>query len=766
MESDKTENGFSPSTVPTGRFAVSKGTLRADRFMNWFIMIGGLGVIAAVFAIFFFILVEVWPLFQGAAVRSQMVVETNTSNPIALGADEWGESPFILDADLNLIFVNRNSRDLSVHTLDRAEDFKVSSSKYVQDVQELLLASDDGRYQTVKFNFTPKYKEDGSRQISPGFEQNETVRIANETDTVLSIDGNESSRQKTIVVVTEDKLTGLRKLIEETSVRKRTLFGKAGQFTRHPPENLTELLPSPPVRAIAGTNGDSIIASMEDQSVAFIHRDANGWELDQVFQPFDPGLQIASMNFIQGKVSISFTSSNGENHIFSLTPTDSGLQYLRTHTLPPLKDSTLVFAPSPRNKAFLLANEREISLRYTTTDSVRWWSQPTGEVTHALIGEKYDTLLTLTRDGFLTFFQLSDPYPEASLSAYFGKIWYEGQKEPKFIWQSTGGTDEFEPKLSMVPLIFGSLKGTFYALMFAVPIAILSAIYTSQFLKPELKRIVKPAMEIMASLPSVVLGFIGALWLAPLVESHIPSLLLVGLSIPVSAVIIGYIWNQFPLNVRVSIPQGMEFLVFIPFLLIVGWIAWHLGPVLESLIFSVRDPETGNRIADFRLWCSEFTGSTFQQRNSLVVGFMMGFAVIPIIFTIAEDAMSAVPSSLVSASLALGASRWQTTAHVILPTASAGIFSALMIGFGRAVGETMIMVMATGNTPIMDFNIFNGMRPLSANIAIELPEAPHGGTLYHTLFLSALLLFILTFAINTVAEIMRDRLRNRFKVYG
>ena len=234
--------------------------------------------------------------------------------------------------------------------------------------------------------------------------------------------------------------------------------------------------------------------------------------------------------------------------------------------------------------------------------------------------------------------------------------------------------------------------------------------------------------------------------------------------IPISAVLVGYIWNLFPIRIRVLIPKGWEFVIFVPVIVIVGILAWHLGPLFESIAFQYTDPATGQTVGDFRLWWEAWTGHQFQQRNSLVVGFIMGFAVIPIIYTIAEDAISAVPPSLVSGSLALGASRWQTTARIILPTASAGIFSAFMIGLGRAVGETMIVVMATGNTPILDFDIFSGMRTLSANIAVELPEAPHGGTLYRTLFLGAFVLFILTFAVNTIAEVMRTRLRNRYKV--
>jgi phosphate transport system permease protein len=195
----------------------------------------------------------------------------------------------------------------------------------------------------------------------------------------------------------------------------------------------------------------------------------------------------------------------------------------------------------------------------------------------------------------------------------------------------------------------------------------------------------------------------------------------------------------------------------------VVWGAWNFGPILEQWCFTVTDPTSGAVISDFRRWWAESTGLRFDQRNAVVVGIMMGFAVIPIIFTIAEDAMSNVPKALRSGSLALGASRWQTAMRIVLPTASAGIFSAIMIGLGRAIGETMIVVMATGNTPIMGMNPFDGMRTLSANIAKEMPEAPVDSTLFRTLFLSALLLFAMTFIINTIAELARQHLREKYK---
>ena len=143
------------------------------------------------------------------------------------------------------------------------------------------------------------------------------------------------------------------------------------------------------------------------------------------------------------------------------------------------------------------------------------------------------------------------------------------------------------------------------------------------------------------------------------------------------------------------------------------------------------------------------------------MGLAMGFAVIPIIFTISDDALQSVPNTLRSASLGAGATQWQTAIRVVFPVAASGIFSAVMIGLGRAAGETMIVLMATGNTPVMDWNIFGGLRTLSANIAVELPEAERGGTHYRVLFLCGVVLFAITFVINTTAEIIRQHFRKR-----
>src|SRR4029453_12909251 len=241
-------------------------------------------------------------------------------------------------------------------------------------------------------------------------------------------------------------------------------------------------------------------------------------------------------------------------------------------------------------------------------------------------------------------------------------------------------------------------------------------------------------------------------WRAPRVEKAVPALALMVFVLPAMILLTGWLWTRLPRKFRGRFPLGTEAILFV-FVLAAGiGLCFQLSPPFERLAFG----------GDFQAWLLRATGLGYDQRNAVVVGLAMGFAVIPIIFAIAEDAFSNVPSNLVAGSLALGADRWQTVTRVVLPTASPGIFSAIMIGFGRAVGETMIVLMATGNTPLLSWNPFNGFRTLSANIAVEIPEAPQFGTLYRVLFLAALLLFIVTFAVNTAAEMVRQRLRNRY----
>ena len=234
-----------------------------------------------------------------------------------------------------------------------------------------------------------------------------------------------------------------------------------------------------------------------------------------------------------------------------------------------------------------------------------------------------------------------------------------------------------KPKYGLLPLIVGSFTVSIIAIVIAAPIGILAALFTAAFAPKWMKDILKPVIEILAGIPSVVIGFFALVVLAT------------------------YIQDLF----------GFE----------------------------------------YRL-------------NAFVGGLALSFAVIPIIFTISEDAITAVPKSLNEASLALGATKWQTALKVVLPAATPGIFAAVILGIGRAFGETMIVLMATGNAALLSGNPFEPVRTMSATIGAEMAEVVFGETHYTVLFLIGSILFLFTFLLNAVAEIfIRQRLMKKFK---
>ncbi len=746
------------------RFQPSKSVLFIDRWMTQFIKIGGVSIIAAVLGIFVFIFWQVFPLFQSAKVHHLKTVDLPRNDYRTIGIDEWGELPVVVDSKGTLFFFDLSGKS-GFQTADPkfSEQKQLTAFRYNPLGQEIIYGTSHGHFSVVQINYSTSFDKE-SRYVKQDVKASPYLQIGLTGFPIVQVAYGDSGTDKLVAVV--QYVNGKSEVHAVTLTQERTLMG-VGEIAAGKAFHLTAGFQSAPHQVAVNQQTSDIAVSTKNGDIYYFYRSDDQVEHRQTFQPFidQKDKTIASMNFLFGGASLVLTNTSGLNRIFSLYQKegDEHRTFRQTKQFKPLAGPGNFYAISVRNKAFLIGSGSQASLRYGTTEDIRWQEKLPFEVISAVLGGKYNSIYFLDKQNKVHIYSLDDPHPESSFKALFGKPWYEGAPEPKYEWQSTGATDDFEPKLSLVPLIIGTLKGTFYAMLFATPIALLAAIYTSQFLHPRFRIIVKPTMEIMASLPSVVLGFLAALWLAPLLETKVPSILVMLIIVPAVSLLIGWLWGFLPIEVGIKIKPGYEWIAFIPILFVVGWLSWQLGPALERLLFTVKDEATGNIVPDFRLWWTQATNFPFEQRNSLVVGFMMGFAVIPIIFTIAEDALSNVPGALRSGSLALGASRWQTALRIVLPTASAGIFSAIMIGLGRAVGETMIVVMATGNTPIMDFNIFSGMRTLSANIAVELPEAPVHGTLYRTLFLGALALFIMTFVVNTFAELLRQHLREKYK---
>ncbi|MEY3829801.1 MAG: hypothetical protein RL636_1502 [Verrucomicrobiota bacterium] len=753
--------------APESRFTVSAWTLATDRWMGRVIRIGGVGVVLAVFGMLAFLIFQVFPLFTGAKVAPVGVLKV-PATAVAFGEDEYGDIPYVVLADGKVVFQRAKDGSTALEWVPSLGGRAVTAVRTYPRAGQVFLGLSDGAVQELRVVYRSSFDAAGKRTVEPTVTALEPLQVGRPGHPCLEV-WNAKSPQARLMLVRQE-VAGQPLLTAVRLTERKGLGGKA-KVTQSEPFVVAADAPSV-AKVLLPSTAESLLVIGKTGEVRTYTDDGKGFAFLQAFVPFkdSPDAAITAAGMIFGNVSVVFTGRAGEQQIWSMYPQlqpdgKSLRRWGKIHEGERLAGPGAGIYAAEGNKCYLAVATGELRIINMTTGSLRWQgAAPQGAITQVAFAGNYDRFTALSADGQLHRWTIVDHHPESSWSAFFGKIWYEGATEPAYTWQSSAGSDEFEAKYSLVPLFYGTVKGTIYALLFALPIALTAAIYVSQFLRPEYRQVIKPVMEIMASLPSVVLGFLAGLWLAPLVDPRLVSLFCaIGILAP-AALSAGFLWSALPQRLRRQVAPGMEFLWLLPFLALCAWAAWQAGPAVEAALFTVKDSASGLPIADFREWWRQTTGETYDSRNSLVVGFVMGFAVIPIVFTIAEDALSNVPNSLISGSLALGASRWQTVWSVVVPTAISGIVSGVMIGFGRAIGETMIVVMATGNTAVMDINPFSGMRTLSANIAVELPEAAVGHTHYRALFLGACCLFLLTFVINTLAEVLRQRLRERYKV--
>ncbi|WP_462137840.1 ABC transporter permease subunit [Candidatus Mycalebacterium sp.] len=721
-----------------------------DRLAGFFIMLGGVSIIAGILAVFGFILIEVMPLFSSP---SHGPSKKSVESPVFAGALGIG-----LDEHRQTAYAVFRRGDIRVFSTQTGAVLKTVSSgapalsfARAPGARAFAIGGADGKARIFSVSHEDIYSDGGAqREVLTTIEPSAEIPVASSGLEIVSFArGGEGAYSLAALSVDG----GLFLVSLSGSVEDESLFADEEQF---PDQSSLEVF----VSDITGdARGEKItaLAFLEEASFLYAGTDSGRilrWDSSGPGAPVflgsteTGGAPVTMMGVIHGGRSVAIGDSEGNLSVWFRPVGNPGIE--RVHSFPKFEGAVERFSNSLRNRGFTAADSLgNIGVFHATTAKRRLLIK--GSPVSALVMTPKADGIAAVEDGALVQWDISNDFSEISLRSIFSRVWYEGYDSPIHMWQSTGGTDEFEPKLGLAPIIFGTFKGAIYSLLFAVPLAVLAALCVSQFMHPSFGKVIKPVIEIMAGLPSVVIGFFAGLWLSPILEKIFPALVVMPFVTFGLALFSLYLWKKFGKSLAGSFRHGTEYLLLIPVLAAAAAVSLWLNSPAEAFLFQ----------GDYKQWLAAI-GLDFDQRNALVVGFAMGFAVIPIVFTIAEDSMSGVPKSLVAASLALGASRWQTATRVVMPSASPGILSAVVIGFGRAVGETMIVLMATGNTPLLDWNIFNGFRAMSANIAVELPEAPHGGGLYRLIFFTSLLLFLFTFCLNTVAEIFRGKLERKY----
>ncbi|MBB3103395.1 ABC transporter permease subunit [Azomonas macrocytogenes] len=723
-----------------------------DRFARWYITIGGMAVLAAITLIFFYLGQVVMPMFQGAKIASHESIKpawlAAAGEPLLLSVEEQNQVAMRLGKDGQIQFFDVTSGEsIARMALPLPEGTQVVSfGEDTPGSHRLVLGLSNGQALVVQHDYKVTYP-DNRRAITPQLSYpfgQVPISLDTQGRPLEQIGFSVNGSSLVLAAATGTQLHALSLSSTENLLTGETSIDEERLELPQLAEPIESILVDPRQQWLYAFHGNTHVNVI----------DLNRKQLNGRYTLTSAGA-VTTASPLLGGISLMVGDSAGTIGQWFMVRDANGKPELKLIRSFNLAGKPIVqIIPEQRRKGFLALDSAGNLGIFHSTAHRTLLVEPITDAENTALGtlSPRADLLLVENGGQFRRIDIHNPHPEISWSALWGKVWYESYDQPRYVWQSTAANTDFEPKLSLAPLAFGTLKAAFYAMLLAAPLAICAAIYTAYFMAPTMRRKVKPVIELMEALPTVILGFFAGLFLAPYVESNLPGIFSLLLLTPLGILCAAWLWSRAPESLRLRVPDGWESALLMPVVLLVGFFSLSMSGYLENWFFG----------GDMRLWLTNDMGIPFDQRNALVVGLAMGFAVIPNIYSIAEDAIFSVPRSLTLGSLALGATPWQSLSRVVILTASPGIFSALMIGMGRAVGETMIVLMATGNTPIMDMNIFEGLRTLAANVAVEMPESEVGSSHYRVLFLAALVLLTFTFVMNTLAELIRQRLRGKY----
>ncbi|EHH1050590.1 ABC transporter permease subunit [Vibrio parahaemolyticus] len=720
-----------------------KKRLIKDRLVRLAVTSGGVGVLAALILIFVYLAMVIIPLFSDAEIKPNHATRTTqVGMPLAISVDDYSQLAFVLTQSGEIQYLSMDAPDKPAIYTQQLATNPVSFSQSAPGLGWYGLVDDQGLAHIFKPEFNATLRENTRPPEVVALSTDMNLTLTDAQDPVTQFVFSASTQTPTIVWQTRSgKVKARWQEKSALGVAPTTIdFSFSAGF-----DAPQQMLLTPDGETLYLRDGSELIV-LTKAAQKFTVR-----EVIDLTQG-DKKHSVRTIDLLAGAYSLLVTHNDGRvSQWFDTLQNDKRtLTHIRDFKL--ASELKYLLPDSHRKGFYSFYTNGTLQSHYTTSEKLVLFKRAYKEAPAMAAMSNNERYLITWNDDSLKVAEVDNSYPEVSLSSLWQKVWYEGYPEPEFVWQSTSASDNFEAKFSLVPIAFGTIKAAMFAMLFSVPLAVLGAIYTAYFMSPRMRRVVKPSIELMEALPTVIIGFLAGLWFAPIVEDHLITVVVMLFVLPLSTMVMGGLWALIPQSLRNRLPNGWHALVLMPVILLLIGIGVWISPSIEQTFLG----------GDMRLFLTNH-GIGFDQRNSLVVGLAMGFAVIPTIFTIAEDAIFSVPKHLSDGSLALGATPWQTLIYVVLLTASPGIFSAIMMGLGRAVGETMIVLMATGNTPLMDWNILEGLRSLSATIAVELPESEVGSSHYRLLFLAALILFVFTFAVNALAELVRQRLRDKYR---
>ncbi|MCW8888621.1 MAG: phosphate ABC transporter permease, partial [Gammaproteobacteria bacterium] len=591
--------------------------LLKDRLARYGVMLGGISVIGAILLIFFYLVVVVWPLFE---TPTSEVVGTyqmpGGDKTIHLSLDERGDIAGRIIPNGEVIFFHtKDGTEISRQKLPTSAKISAVALGQIGEGQ-IALGTDDGRALVIKTRYQVSFPND-IRTVTPLLEYpygDEPMEIDYAGYKIEQLAFRDSEEMMTFVASTEAGLRIVR-MNKEVSMLDDELSLERESVDYETSLDIAMIRLDPDQRHLyladqGGTVEHISVVDMEEiekvETVTLFHGDE----------------RLASFDFLLGGISLIVASDKGSlSQWFPVRDNDNNYALSHIRSFDDLTSTATTLAMESRRKGFMSGDAQGNITIYHSTAHRTVMSMKVSESAVAGItsSPRGDYIFAEDEKGLGHFWHVSNEHPEISWSALWGEVQYEGYDDKRYIWQSSSASNDFEPKFSLMPLAFGTLKAAFYAMLFAVPLAILGAIYTAYFMAPSMRQVVKPTIEIMEALPTVILGFLAGLWLAPIIESHLPGVFTMLLILPLGIVAASFAWTKLPSAIRHRIPDGWEAVTLMPVIIALVWVSYALSIPMELVLFN----------GDMRSWMFNEFGIGFDQRNSLVIGLAMGFAVIP-----------------------------------------------------------------------------------------------------------------------------------------
>ena len=592
-----------------------------DRITQRTVAFGGGTVMVTIALIFLYLLWVVAPIFAGASIEPRQSLPIPPAETVWFDSNETGELLFRIERGGQATFFDTTS-GTAVNTtrlpgaVRTVLDLPGSTPRH-------LVTLADGTGWVLEPRYRVRFRgNQRSLEASLHFPYTRTPLAIGLPEQASRLDGWQDGNSLTLAVLNPGRLS------------VQLYSGLDSGFAPAQPRTIAISVDPSFDRVFLGPRGGWITLLAQDgRALVVALRAKRRLEVLTETQLLPPNVEMTAATTLLGRYSLLIAGSDRSLLQWFPVQTETGTQLIAPRQFD-LGAVGRQIVPEPRRKGFAVIDDSQVLSLFHATAAKQLANRSLRDASpiRAHFSPRADRLLVMTADGGLYSLAVDNQHPELSFQTLWSKVWYEGYDAPRYSWQSSSADNDFEPKFSLVPLAFGTVKAALYALALAIPLAIMGAIYSAYFMAPRLRKVVKPTIETMAALPTVVLGFLAGLWLAPLIERELLTVLLYPFLLSALILLFALGLRILPARWQVRV-EGYHALMLLPVLAAAVPIANGCGTWLEQVMFD----------GQFRLWLAVELGLDYDQRNAFIVGIAMALAVIPTIYAIAEDAIHGVP---------------------------------------------------------------------------------------------------------------------------